>query len=164
MRTIIHKKGNHACNLYLPKVWFRKPEIVINFEFDSSAEYYHKNGYAGINKLGGVDFSPGTPANKGWSYMIGWSWDTDKIGIYWYVNNPKGDHLSGLLQSLPLIKENNKLMCRGQAKINFEGNKALFSSKNNYTFADGKTTNFCREIRPWFGGIYPAPHDIKIII
>lgn len=44
MRTIIHKKGNHACNLYLPKVWFRKPEIVINFEFDSSAEYHHKDG------------------------------------------------------------------------------------------------------------------------
>lgn len=166
-RTIIHKKGRHlASPLYIPRIWlFKKPKGVgYRIIFDDTAEYYHPNGYGGINKLFGVDFTPITPGNKGWSYMIGWVWEVDRINIYWYVNKPDGTHESGLIGSVAKKQEADYYIYFGDDNsVRFLFND--LKEWNAHKHSNGKTNKvFSREIRPTFGGIYAAPHDVRLVM
>lgn len=165
MKTYAHVKGKHGVKpLWIPNVWlFKRPSrLAYRVKFDQTAEYYHADGYAGINKLFGIDFSPITPGNFGWSYMFGWAWEGKEIAVYAYINRPDSTFDFKRLAAFSYASAKDMEILINEIWVQFVFNKGK-SDASIYSFDGGnQSAMFSREIRPYFGGIYASPHNINI--
>lgn len=165
MKTYTHEKGKHGVTpLWIPKVWlFKRPSrLAYRVKFDQTAEYYHTDGYAGINKLFGIDFSPITPGNFGWSYMFGWAWEGKEVAVYAYINRPDSTFEFKKLAAFSYVSAKDMEILPTENAVLFVFNRGK-SDESIYIFDGGKQpAMLSREIRPYFGGICPSPKNINI--
>lgn len=169
-----HQPRTHAPTpFWRPRVWlFRTPNALqYSVKFDKSARYTHAGGYDGWNKIFGLDCSPWTPGNKGWSYMWAWRWveapegaqEESGIELAAYINRPDGTHIAN---TVIRIQPGQTL----ELEIYFgDPIRFIARSVNGYEYRHAHPegpprTLASRTIGPWFGGVLPAPHEIAIEI
>ncbi len=169
MSQYTHRTGNHAPTpFWVPRIFpFTTPNVLrYEVQFDQSAIYNHPNGYAGWNKLFGLDTTPWTPGNRGMSYMWAWRWMDGPHGgieLAAYINRPDGSFLANHVLTIK-PGERVELAIYFGAPIRFIA-RLPWGSESRHAHPEGPPRTLAsRTIGPWFGGIYPTPHDISINI
>jgi hypothetical protein len=164
MSQYTHRKGKHAPTpFWVPRLFpFGTPNVLrYEVQFSPTAEYRHGDNYDGWNKLFGLDTTLWTPGNKGWSYMWAWRWLDGRIELAAYVNLPDGTHVANHVASIKPGHRIELAIFFGDP-IRFIA-RPQFGEELRYAHPHGAPrTILSRTIGPWFGGVYPAPHDISI--
>lgn len=170
--TYTHRQNTHAPSpFWIPRVWpFSTPNVLrYNVKFDQTARYIHANGYDGWNKLFGLDCTPWTPGNRGWSYMWAWRWveapNSSRlescVELAAYINRPDGSFIANQVLTIQ-PGEPMELAIYFGAPIRFIARTA-WRSEFRHAHTDGPPRTLAsRTIGPWFGGVLPAPHNINI--
>lgn len=167
---LFFKSGNHwpINPLWSPAIWvFRKPkELVYTVTFDKSCIYQLPDNYDQWNKLIGIDLSPLTPGNHGPSVFIVWRWKNAALELAAYWNNKSADFFYQPLLRIENHDFNTAPYLPVFAAIAFSNNSVLFevevkAQRKSYALSGIKSAAPAREISPYFGGKYSAPHTIS---
>lgn len=170
MITYLIKKGKHKSKSgkikFLPLFFIDKHQF--KFKFSKDCIYPNSYGKYQINKLSGVAFgipnifnifnNRSTHQN---SFRIGWRpLNSEKIGLiaYYYINGKRYE--KNMISVLP-EKEYYCDIKFNKSKINVKVDNVKFE----YYYNNNKNYRvFGYRLFPYFGGLIPAPHNMKIYL
>lgn len=150
------KKGNHSSQLYLGNI--KSNVIDVDILFDSSCIYDLKDSIQqhDINKL--IGFTSCGSLHHTNSARFGWRWYNDSLQIfsYCYVNK---NRIIEYIKSVNVEEWHNYQIIDNEFYYNF-----VVDDISTYTNKDSCLESNRYLLKPYFGGDFPAPHDIYIKI
>jgi hypothetical protein len=156
------REGEHYCDQNFPK-WIRGTEMAFAVRFNTSAVYTLPPGEQDdINKLWG--FSEGS-SNHYNSARFGWRWKDGQLQLlpYIYIAGELWRPAEWELPVLATAPFGENVLC----SIRVAYDKYIFTvNGQSWSFPRGLRTSGYAGYQqyPYFGGDYPAPHLVTILI